>query len=113
VVCLANNTESIKAMKTNPDKKPRLYADFNKWDGDGESRWLILTCKGTSDDLERLNIQLTEGLEVTFFSDDSDQAGNSDEIEADGYVHFDTNTNQWVGMIDWNAIRHASDRAKK
>jgi hypothetical protein len=90
--------------------KPRVYADFNKWDGDGKLRWLILTCNGTLDDLSRLNIQLSEGLEITFYSDDADQAGVSDEIEADGYAHFDINKNQWVGMIDWKSIRHASDR---
>jgi hypothetical protein len=101
-------------MKTNTHKNtPRLYADFNKWDGDGKLRWLILTCKGTSDDLAHLGIQFVEGLEVTFYADDSDLAGNSDELEADGYVHFHKESNQWVGIIDWNAIRHVSDRSKK
>jgi hypothetical protein len=100
-------------MKNDSQNRPRLYADFNKWDGDGKSRWLVLTCKGTSDDLARLNIELSEGLEVVFYADDSDQAGNPDELEADGYVHFDNKTNKWVGIIDWNLIRHASDRAKK
>src|SRR5580704_1567400 len=100
-------------MKNDPKNKPRLYADFNKWDGDGRSRWLILTCKGTSDDLARLNIELSEGLDVVFYADDSDQAGNGDELETDGYAHFDNKTNQWVGIIDWNLIRHVSDRPKK
>jgi hypothetical protein len=99
-------------MKNNSKNKPRLYADFNKWDGDGSSRWLILTCKGTSDDLARLNIKLTEGLEVVFYADDSDRAGNRDELEADGYIHFDDKMNQWVGIIDWNLIHHVSDQAR-
>jgi hypothetical protein len=103
----------VKALKKHSKNKIRLYADFNKWDGDGKSRWLILTSKGTSDDLVRLNIELIEGLEVVFYADDSDRAGNRDELEADGYVHFDNKINQWVGVIDWNAICHASDRAKK
>ena len=88
-------------MKTH--NKPRLYADFNKWGGDENLRWLILTCKGTFDDLTRLNLQLAEGLEATFYTDDADAAGNSNELEADGYVHFNNNTNEWVGIIDWNA----------
>ena len=100
-------------MKNYSSDKPRIYADFNKWDGDGKSRWLILTCKGTLDDLARLNIQLVEGLEVMFYTDDSNQAGESDELEADGHIHFDGNSNQWLGIIDWNAIRHASDRSEK
>ena len=99
-------------MKTQPGNKPRIYADFNKWDGDGKSRWLLLTCKGTFDDLARLNIQLEEGLEITFYTDDSNQAGQPDELEVDGYVHLDPNGNQWLGIIDWNAIRHGSDRAE-
>jgi len=99
-------------MKTYSGNKPkaRIYADFNKWDGDGTSRWLILTCKGTLDDLARFNIQLIEGLEVMFYTDDANQAGESDDLEADGYIHFDSKSNHWVGIIDWNAIQHASDR---
>ena len=100
-------------MKNYSSNKPRIYADFNKWDGDEASRWLILTCKGTFDDIARLNIQLVEGLEVMFYSDDSNQTGESDDIEADGHVHFDSNSNQWVGIVDWNAIRHASDRSEE
>jgi hypothetical protein len=52
-------------------------------------------------------------LEVIFYTDDADEAGNSDELEADGRVHFDVKRGQWVGIIDWNAIRHASDRLRK
>jgi hypothetical protein len=100
-------------MINDPNHKARLYADFNKCDGDEKSRWLILACKGTFDDLARLNIEFTEGLEVTFYDDDSDRTGNRDELEADGYVHFDNKTNQWVGIIDWKMIQHASDRASK
>jgi len=97
-------------MKNHPISKPRIYADFNNWDGDGNLRWLILTCKGTFDDLTRLNIELNDGLEVIFYTDDLDKAGNSDDLEVDGYVRFDKKENYWVGIIDWNAIRHKSDR---
>ena len=90
--------------------KPRIYADFNNWGGDETSRWLILTCKGTYDDLAKSELELREGLEVTFYSDDADEQGAADEIEADGRVHFDQNSKQWVGIIDWSAIRHSSDK---
>ena len=97
-------------MSQNTKHKPRLYADFNKWDGDGKTRWLILACKGTSDDLARLNLEFTEGLEVTFYADDSDSNGNDNDIEVDGYLHYDKNVNQWIGIVDWSAIRHSSDQ---
>jgi hypothetical protein len=88
--------------------KPRIYGDFNKWEGDGKSRWLILTCKGTVDDLIRLNLKPLEGMEVTFYMDDLDKTGKHDDLQADGHFHFDDKANCWVGLIDWNSIRHAS-----
>ena len=97
-------------MEKDDVNKPRIYADFNKMSGDEKSRWLILTCRGTFDDLERLNIKFTEGLECVFYADDGDDKGNYDELEADGYAHFDSGKNYWVAMIDWDSIRHASDR---
>jgi hypothetical protein len=92
--------------------KPRIYADFMKWDGDGQRRWLILTCRGTFQDLTAKNIELKEGLELTFYADDADKHGDLDDLEADGVCHFDAKSNYWVGIIDWAKIRHASDRAK-
>ena len=97
-------------MTINSIEKPRLYADFNKRDGDDSLEWLVLTCRGTFDDLARLNIQLTEGLRATFYMDDGDKMGHPDDLEADGYVHFDAGKNYWVAIIDWNSLRHASDR---
>jgi hypothetical protein len=97
-------------MRTMSKQKPRIYADFNKWNGDGASRWLILTCQGTAQDLAKYNLQFEEGLEATFYMDDGDRFGNPDDLEADGYCHFDSQNNYWIGKIDWNAIRHASDR---
>jgi hypothetical protein len=97
-------------MNTKPNEMPRIYADFMKWDGDGTSRWLILTCRGTFEDLSRLGLQLTEGMVATFYMDDADDTGNSDDLEADGVVHFDATNNHWVAIIDWKLIQHASDR---
>lgn len=93
-----------------PKDRPRIYADFNKSAERSGKRWLILTCRGTFEDLARLNIQLVEGLEATFYMDDADRDGHYDELEADGVVHFDEVANHWVAIIDWDLIRHASDR---
>jgi len=112
VARLGQQSQILQKMNAKLRDRPRIYADFNKWGEDGTSRYLILTCKGTFDDLARLKIKISEGLEMTFYADDSDEAGNNDEIEADGYAHFDESANQWVGIIDWNAIRHSSDRDK-
>lgn len=100
-------------MNNNTKQRPRLYADFNKWDGDGSSKWLILTCQGTAKDLARLHLTFSEGLEATFYMDDADDAGNPDELEADGYVHFDSRNSYWVAMIDWKTLRHASTQEAK
>jgi len=54
---------------------------------------LVLATRGTLDDLSRLKITLTEGMEATFYSDDADEHGNSDPIEVDGRVHLLTKTN--------------------
>ena len=80
-----------------------------KWDGDGTSRWLILTCQGTFADLAKQKLELKEGLEVTFYADDADEHGTPDDLEADGVCHFDSKAQYWIGRINWNAIRHASD----
>jgi hypothetical protein len=89
---------------------PRIYADFNKWAGDGKSHWLILTCRGTWNDLARLHIEPQEGMSAVFYMDDANDAGEPDDLEADGRFHFDSSLNCWVGIVDWNAIRPASDR---
>jgi hypothetical protein len=84
----------------------RIYVDFLNADGDGR---LILSCYGTSRDLARHNIELEEGLKLTFYSDDADDAGNPDDLVVQGIVQYDKLSGQWVAVIDWDAIRHASD----
>jgi hypothetical protein len=96
---------------TRDSHKPRIYADFQKWRvGDERTRSLVLTCKGTFNDLARLGIQLTEGLEATFYMDDLDRDGRPDDLEADGIVHFDEEANHWIASIDMASIRHSSGR---
>jgi hypothetical protein len=87
---------------------PRVYADFQNLDA---SNRLRLTCAGTIRDLERLGLQLREGLVLTLYTDDEDDSGNPDELRAEGIVHYDAGQQCWVAMIDWDALRHASDEA--
>jgi len=85
---------------------PRVYADFQNLD---DSNRLRLTCAGTVHDLERLGLQLREGLTLTLYTDDEDDAGHSDELRAEGVVHYNYEQQCWVAAIDWGATRHASE----
>ncbi len=85
---------------------PRVYADFQNLD---DSNRLRLTCAGTVHDLERLGLRLIEGLALTLYSDDEDDAGRPDELQVEGVVHYDDEQECWVAAIDWKAIRHASE----
>ena len=87
---------------------PKVYADFQNLD---DSNRLRLTCAGTLQDLERQDIQLQEGLALTFYTDDADDQGRPDEWRVEGVVHYDYDTDAqcWVAAVDWAALRHASD----
>ena len=85
---------------------PRVYADFQNFD---DAHRLRMTCAGTAQDLERLGLQLREGLSLTLYTDDEDDDGRPDEMRADGVVRYDGEQGCWVAEIDWNAIRHASE----
>ncbi len=85
---------------------PRVYADFQKLDDDNR---LILTCRGTLQDLQHLGIQLREGLRLTLYTDDADDNGRSDELRAEGVVQFDPAAHRWVAAIDWDRLWHASE----
>lgn len=88
----------------------RVYVDFQKLDDDNR---LILTCRGTLQDLQRHGIQLREGLRLTFNTDDADDTGRSDELRAEGVVHLDEAARRWVATIDWDRLWHASDEPVK
>jgi hypothetical protein len=84
---------------------PRVYADFQNLDDENRLR---LTCAGTRRDLERQAVELREAMPLTLYTDDATDDGQSDELLADGVVHFNRAENCWVAAIDWLAIRHAS-----
>jgi len=85
---------------------PKVYADFQNLD---DANRLRLTCAGTLQDLARQEIQLQGGLILTFYSDDADDQGQTDELRAEGVVYYDAGGQCWVATIDWTAIRHASE----
>jgi hypothetical protein len=72
---------------------PAVYADFNNADSRGRLR---LNCRGTQDDLIRLNVQFMEDARFSFYMED---------LEVDGVVKFSTTEAIWVGQIDWNKIK--------
>ena len=85
---------------------PRVYADFHNADPQGRLR---LNCAGTLEDLVRRQIELREGLHLTLYADDLDDQGQLDELLVDGIVTFSAEERGWLAVIDWAAIRHASD----
>ncbi len=87
----------------------KVYADFHNLD---DSNRLRLTCTGTQEDLARQRIELREGMVLTFYMDDADDHGEPDELRTEGVVHFDQGESTWVALVDWSAVRHASDEGK-
>jgi hypothetical protein len=90
--------------------KPHIYADFHNADSQGRLR---LNSVGTIEDLARQQIELREGLRLTFYSDDLDVEGALDKLLVDGVVSFSEQEDCWVATIDWSEIRHSSDRPAK
>jgi hypothetical protein len=82
-----------------------IYADINKYD---EAYRLILTGNGTRCDLEKYQIELSEGMELLFRSDDADSDGNEDDLIVKGIVQYDGENERWAAKIDWDAIKNMS-----
>ena len=73
--------------------KPRIFVDFQNTDERGRIR---LNTVGTSKDLNRLGLELSEGLRVIL---------ESFEFEADAVVHKAPEELCWVAEIDWDELR--------
>jgi hypothetical protein len=86
-------------------QEPKIYADFQNADAKGRIR---LNCNGTLEDLARHKIQLTPGLALTLYSDDSDDTGNSNELLAAGIAEYSAEEQVWVAVIDWAGIHHGT-----
>lgn len=87
---------------------PRVYADFQNLD---DANRIRLSCAGTLEDLSRQQIEPHEGLVLTLYMDDADDQGSSDELRAEGTLHLNQKEGCWVAVVDWTAVRHASDDA--
>ena len=59
---------------------PRVNADFHNLDDENRLR-LVSACARR--DLERQQIQLSEGMTLTLYTDDAADAGHPDELLAD------------------------------
>lgn len=91
-------------------RKPKVYVDFNNADPQGRLR---LNCHGTDQDLARQRVKLREGLPLMLYSDDVDDQGQSDELLVEGIVTYSADEGCWVAIIDYEAIRHASEERKQ
>ena len=89
---------------------PKIYGDFHKLDDENR---IVLTTHGTAKDLARLNIQLSEGMPLTFYMDDADDEGNSDDIMVDGVARYSATDKCWVAVVDWDDVYHASEAATR
>jgi hypothetical protein len=74
---------------------------------DNENR-LLLVCFGTFRDLEKYNMQLSEGLKLTFYNEDEDDFGNRDDLVVQGIVEFDKKNKILTAIINWGDIKNIS-----
>jgi hypothetical protein len=88
--------------------RPRIFADFNDLLSSPERVWLDTV--GARDDLDRLGLELVEGLVVTVYDHDHDldDNGNRDDLLADAVVARDADSSRWVAIVDRTTMRHAS-----
>jgi hypothetical protein len=93
-----------------PLQTPRLHADFNGLFGDLLCLSHNETCKDEMDN----EVRLLNGMIVTAFDGDADDAGNRDNIIATGIVEpspawLACRGSKWALRIDENGVRHESD----
>lgn len=96
---------TTNAASTAESPKPRIYADFMKEDDFGR---LVLVCRGTMRDFERLGLSPYKGMEVVFYMDDLTDDGKDAELEADGVIQYDDEKRRWVGVYNSDSIRHVT-----
>lgn len=97
--------------------RARIYHDFNKLDPDAdELGWTTvrapLVCRGTADDLERLKIELHDGMLVTLYQpDDVDQQGNSDCLEVGATIRRSAKGEYWVGEFVYSELCYRLEKS--
>jgi mRNA-degrading endonuclease RelE of RelBE toxin-antitoxin system len=90
-------------------KSPEIYADYHNVDDENRVR---LTSVGTRRDLTKHGLELRDGLAVTIYMDDGDDAGNRDDLMADAIVRYNAKESCWVAEIDWSRVKNRSERKK-
>ncbi len=88
--------------------RPRVYADCHNLDDHNRVR---LTCAGTIQDLARHGLELSDGLNLSLYMDDVDDLGHPDALQVEGTVRYNDQERCWVAVVDWAAVRHASDES--
>jgi hypothetical protein len=85
--------------------KPRLYSDYNgPWGPD----FMLLNYNGTLSDLKALDLDLSEGLEVTVYS----YSDESEDLESDGVVCFGSiPVSNWDP--EWSPLWYVDTRGSK
>ena len=88
----------------------RLRADFNGLFGE----LLCLSHRDTCTDENGAEIRLREGMTVMAFDEDTDDAGQRDDLLASGVVErspewLACNGSRWVLRIDSRGVHHQSD----
>jgi hypothetical protein len=85
--------------------RPLIYADFMKVSKSGR---LKLVCLGTVRDMSKHGLEFSEGMKLTFYNEDEDSNGNSDDLVVEGIVEFDGSDDCWIARIDWDEIKNIS-----
>lgn len=67
---------------------------------------------GTFADIAAAGIELKPGIELPFYADDEDAAGNRDDLIFEGTVGYDEVRDRWYATVDPDSIRHQSDEQK-
>jgi hypothetical protein len=86
---------------------PEIYGDFHKLDDENR---ICLTTVGSRRDFAALNIEPRDGLRVTIYMDDADDAGNPDDLMADAVIRYNKKEKCWVAEIDWSKVQNRSER---
>lgn len=85
----------------------RIWVDFMKTDDQGR---ILLTSRGTLNDLKAQHISLREGLELSVYSDDTGDDGKPDNLLAEGIVYHARN--QWVLDLGARGVYHESEAGR-
>ena len=105
--------DSLGSVAMTVDRSSWVSADFNGIIGQG---LLCIAHSDTVTDSSGRTIQLKEGMSLTVFDHDMDDAGRRDDLVASGVVRppppdLQHTGSKWVLQIDARGIRHESELA--